>query len=100
MTFGDISFNPLLKKGQLEQVSQDHIQMGFECLHWWRMHNVSVQPIPVFDHHLIFTSVGKEGSPQSYRPGSLTSIPENGFFKEANPGKHFHTHEEHEDDLE
>lgn len=96
----NISSNPLLKQGQLEQVAQDHIQMGFECLHWWRMHNLSVQSIPVFDHHLIFTFICKKGSPQSYRSVSLTSIPQKGCFKATNPGKHFHTHEEHEDDLE
>lgn len=57
------------------------------------------QSIPVFDHHLIFTFMGKKGSPQSYRPVSLTSIPQKGYFKATNPGKHFHTHEEHEDGL-
>lgn len=97
MTFGDISSNPLLKEGQLEQVAQDHIQMDFEWLHWWRMHKLSVQSIPVFDQHLIFTFMGKKGSPQ--RPVSLTSIPQKGYFKATSPGKHFHTHEEHEDDL-
>jgi len=27
----------LLKQGQLEQVAQNHIQLGFECLQGWRL---------------------------------------------------------------
>ena len=40
---------PLLKVGQTEQVTQDHVQMGFECLQGWRLCILSGQPVPVFD---------------------------------------------------
>lgn len=33
------------EKGQLEQVVQDSVLLGFE----WRLHNLSGEPIPVFD---------------------------------------------------
>ena len=41
---------PMLKQGQLEQVAQDHVQLGFEYLHWWRLRSLSGQPMPVFYH--------------------------------------------------
>lgn len=30
--------------------AQDHIQLGFEYVHWWRLHNPSGKPVPVFNH--------------------------------------------------
>lgn len=42
--------NSIFKRGQLKQVTQDHVQSGFECLCGWRLHSLSEQPIPVFDH--------------------------------------------------
>lgn len=38
---------PLLKKGHLEPGSQDCVQMGFDCLRGWRLHNVSGQHVAV-----------------------------------------------------
>ena len=31
---------PLLKQGHLDLVAQDHVQMAFEDLRWWRLHNL------------------------------------------------------------
>ena len=42
--------NALLKQGQLQQVAQDYVQSGFEYLQGWRLHSLSGQPVPVFDH--------------------------------------------------
>jgi len=42
--------NSLLKQGHLDQVAQDHAQSGSECLQGWRLHNLSVRSVPVFDH--------------------------------------------------
>ena len=39
------------KRGQLEHVSQGYGQLVFERLQGWRLHSLSVWPIPVFDHH-------------------------------------------------
>jgi len=40
----------LLKKGHLKPVAQDHVQMAFEYLQGWRLHNISGQPVPVLGH--------------------------------------------------
>ena len=42
--------NPLLKQEHLDQVTQEHIQVGFGCLQRGRPHNLSGQPVPVFRH--------------------------------------------------
>jgi len=46
--------NPLLKQGHeqghLEQVVQDHIQLPFEYLPGWRLHNLSGQLVPLLGH--------------------------------------------------
>jgi len=39
----------LLKLGQLPQVVQDCVQLGFEYLHRCKFHNLSEQLVPVFD---------------------------------------------------
>jgi len=41
---------PLLKLTLLEQVAQDRVRLGFECLNRQELHDVSGQPVPVFDH--------------------------------------------------
>ena len=41
---------PVLKQGHLEQVAQDCIQMAFQYLQGWRLHNLSGQPVPVLGH--------------------------------------------------
>jgi len=41
---------PLLKQGHLELVAQDHVQVAFDCLQEWRLHNLSGQPVAVFTH--------------------------------------------------
>lgn len=33
-----------------KKVAQSHVQSGFDYLHGWRLHNLSGQLIPVFDH--------------------------------------------------
>uniref|UniRef100_A0A8B9Q4U4 Transmembrane protein 19 n=1 Tax=Apteryx owenii TaxID=8824 RepID=A0A8B9Q4U4_APTOW len=40
----------LLKQGHLEHVAQDPVQVGFEYLQGWRLHNLSGQPVPVLCH--------------------------------------------------
>lgn len=40
----------LLKKGHLEQVAQDHVQVAFEDLQGGRLHNHSGQTVPVLCH--------------------------------------------------
>lgn len=42
--------NPLLKRGHLEQVVQDHIQAAFGDLHGGRLHSLSIlhSSLPVF----------------------------------------------------
>jgi len=37
------------EQGQTEQDAQDHIQLGFEYLQGWILHNLSGQSAPVFD---------------------------------------------------
>ena len=37
-------------QGQLERVAEGSVQSGFDHLHWWRLHNLPGQPIPVSDH--------------------------------------------------
>ena len=39
---------PLLEQEHLDQVTQEHIQVDFECLQRRRPPNVSGQPVPVF----------------------------------------------------
>jgi len=34
------SLSPLLKQRQLEQAAQNSDQLGFECLHGWRLHSL------------------------------------------------------------
>ena len=41
---------PLLKQGHLGQVASDHVQIAFEYLQGWRLHNLSGQPVPVLGH--------------------------------------------------
>ena len=41
---------PLLKQGLLQLVAQEHVQMAFEHLQGWRLHNLSGQPVPVLGH--------------------------------------------------
>lgn len=41
---------PLSKQGQAEQVAQDHVQSATEYLQEQRLHNLSGQPVPVFEH--------------------------------------------------
>jgi len=41
---------PLPKQGQVDQVAQGHVPLGFEYLQGWRLHSLSVQPVSVFDH--------------------------------------------------
>ena len=49
-TSGDRLVQPTCsQQGQLEQVVQDCVQLGFERLHRWRHHNLSEQRVPVFD---------------------------------------------------
>lgn len=40
----------LFMQGDLEQIAQNHIQVGFEYLHKWKFHNLSGQNALVFDH--------------------------------------------------
>lgn len=47
--FRSSSPTPLLRQGQLKQITQDHIQSGYECLHGWRLNILSGQPVPVFE---------------------------------------------------
>ena len=48
--WGSSSAIPLPKQGHLEQVAQDHIQVGLEYLQRKRIHNPSGQPVPVLRH--------------------------------------------------
>ena len=41
---------PLQEQEHLDQVTQEHIQEGFECLQRRRPHNLAGQPVPVFCH--------------------------------------------------
>ena len=38
---------------QLDQVAQNHIQPGLDCLQGWGIHHVSGQPVPVFYHLIV-----------------------------------------------
>ena len=40
----------LLKQGHLKKAAQDHVQIAFEYLQGWRLHNLSGQPVPVLGH--------------------------------------------------
>lgn len=42
----------LVKQGQLEQVAQGSVQSGFQYLQGLRLHSLSVQPAPEFNHPL------------------------------------------------
>ena len=55
--------NALLKQSQLEPVAQDHIQTATEYLQRGRLHNLSVQPVPVLSHphsEKVFPEVQRE----------------------------------------
>lgn len=41
---------PSLKKGDLQQVAQDHVWLGFKYLLRWKYHSFSGKPLLVFDH--------------------------------------------------
>jgi len=41
---------PLCKQGHLEPVVQDRVQMAFENLQRWRLHNLFGQPVPLLGH--------------------------------------------------
>lgn len=41
---------PRSRQGQLEQVAQDHAQLGYQYLQGWRLHILSEQSVPVFEH--------------------------------------------------
>jgi len=43
----------LFKQGQLQQVTLEHVQWRFDYLQGWRLHMLSGQPAPVFDHPYI-----------------------------------------------
>ena len=42
--------SPLLKQGHLEPDAQDHVQTACEDLQAWRLHNLSGQTMPGFNH--------------------------------------------------
>lgn len=42
----------LLKQGELEQVTQECIQLGFGYLHRYKLHNLSGHPTTLFDPSL------------------------------------------------
>jgi len=55
------STNTLLEQEHLDQVTQECIQLGSECLQRRRPHNLSRQPVPVFCYlyyHSLFVRVG------------------------------------------
>lgn len=43
-------FNPLPNEGQLQQIAQDRVQLGFDYFQVWTLHNLSLQPVTVFSH--------------------------------------------------
>jgi len=47
---GSSSPTPLLKHGCLQQAAKDLVQVGLECLQRRRIHNLSGQPVPMFNH--------------------------------------------------
>lgn len=49
-TSGDPLVKPLSKQGQEQQAAQGRVQSAFEYLQGRRLHNLSGQPVPVFDH--------------------------------------------------
>ena len=42
--------NPCSKQGQQEQVAQDCVQLGFDCLQGWRLCSLPGQPVLVLDY--------------------------------------------------
>jgi len=46
-----IRSNLLLKRSHLGQAAQDRVQMTFEDLQWGKLHNFSVQAVPVLGYH-------------------------------------------------
>lgn len=48
MELSVICFN-LLLKGELEQIAQGLVQLGFENLQGWRLYNLYEQPVLLFD---------------------------------------------------
>lgn len=49
-TSGNHLLQPLSKQGQAQQDAQGHVQSASEYLQEQRLHNLSGQPVPVFDH--------------------------------------------------
>lgn len=50
-TSGDhLVYPPCLKRRHVDQVAQGHVHLGFKYIQEWRLHNFSVQPIPVFSN--------------------------------------------------
>lgn len=47
---GIISLDSCWKHSQLQQVAQDHVVLGLECLQGWRLHNLLEKHSPVFYH--------------------------------------------------
>jgi len=40
----------MIMQVHLDMVAQDHIQMAFEDLQGWRLHDLPGQPVPVLSH--------------------------------------------------
>jgi len=60
---GDLGQRPLLKQGHLDPVAQVCVQMAFEHLQGWRLHNLSGRPVPVLGHphsEKVFPDVQRE----------------------------------------
>jgi len=49
-TTGDCPAQPLLLQGQPEQATQGCVQLRFEYLQPWRLHKLSVHPVPVLNN--------------------------------------------------
>lgn len=49
-TSGDHPFQPPARQGHLEPMTQECLQVGFECLQNGRLHNLPGQPVPVLFH--------------------------------------------------
>lgn len=41
---------PCSKQDQLQQITLNGVQWGFEYQQGWRLHNLTAQPVSVFDH--------------------------------------------------
>jgi len=53
------SLIPLLEQEHLDQVTQERVQVGFECLQRRRCHNLPGQPVPMFCYlyHKVFSHI-------------------------------------------